>query len=145
MNQLQRSADQEGVFSSAMDISSSLAQDWIQPATDFNNLTSLGFDSMFQFNGQTDSFPIDHAEFATTDFGFPSGMTGPIPIFDSATTGHANHVSNSNNTLSNGNISHLGGNPVDNILLEPSGGSVNLSLALKPHYIKSLKASAATK
>ncbi|KAG0359734.1 hypothetical protein BGZ54_009851 [Gamsiella multidivaricata] len=177
MSQMQRTAsttsDQDGVFASTMDATSILAQDWIQPATDFNNLTSLGFDSMFQFNGQSDPFPIDHTEFASNDFGFPPGMAGPLSsIFESPSTNPlSSSTSSENNTPAgmmdtnaflgngssgngnngmgihgnghvNGNGSHISPDSVD-IGIPEQSGNVNLNLALKPHYMKSLKASAA--
>ncbi|KAF9140109.1 hypothetical protein BGX30_007008 [Mortierella sp. GBA39] len=87
LTQLQRSSssagDQDSLFSSAMEAGSTLTPDWIQSSNDYNNLTSLGFDTMFSFNGQADSFPIDHTEFASNDFGFPPGMAAPVStIFD---------------------------------------------------------------
>ena len=70
-----------------MEAGSTLTPDWIQSSNDYNNLTSLGFDNMFSFNGQADPFPIDHTEFASNDFGFPPGMTAPIStIFDTASS-----------------------------------------------------------
>ncbi|KAG0014085.1 hypothetical protein BGZ80_010658 [Entomortierella chlamydospora] len=182
LNQLQRStsakSDQDGMYSGAMDTGSSLTQDWIQPPADYNNLTSLGFDGMFQFNGQPDPFPIDHTEFASNDFGFAPGMAGPVSsMFESnsnsalvaggsleniATAGvldnngfHGSNSSNGDSSMglglshthmgnsNNGQDANLGVGSSDNTLLE-QGGPVNLSLALKPHYMKSLKASGAT-
>ncbi|KAF9926407.1 hypothetical protein FBU30_004007 [Linnemannia zychae] len=91
ITQLQRSnsgsGDQDDLYSSAMETGSTLAPDWIQSSNDYNNLTSLGFDNMFAFNGQTDPFPIDHTEFASNDFGFPPGMTAPIStLFDTSSS-----------------------------------------------------------
>lgn len=91
LTQLQRSSsgagDQDVLFSSAMEAGSTLTPDWIQSSNDYNNLTSLGFDNMFSFNGQADPFPIDHTEFASNDFGFPPGMAAPIStIFDTTSS-----------------------------------------------------------
>ncbi|KAF8961259.1 hypothetical protein BGZ46_001418 [Entomortierella lignicola] len=126
-----------------MDTSSGLAQDWIQSSTDFNNLTSLGFDGMFQFNGQPDSFPIDHTEFASNDFGFPPGMAGPISsIFESnsnntltsgnnleniTTTGvlDSNGFHGNGNNGNNGQDIHLGADSSDSTMLDQSGSGFN--------------------
>ncbi|KAF9908926.1 hypothetical protein BX616_011338 [Lobosporangium transversale] len=180
LGQLQRSAsavsDQDGVFSSSMDTGSSLVPDWIQPPSDFNNLTSLGFDSMFQFSGQPDPFPIDHTEFTSNDFGLPSGMAGPISsIFDASPNSmlvpgnslengvaggsmdssgfHGNgNSSNGDSSMAitlghtgnggSGHNSFIGSDSADTAMIDQNG-AVNLDLALKPHYMKSLKASAA--
>ncbi|KAG0209221.1 hypothetical protein BGX28_010443 [Mortierella sp. GBA30] len=204
MSQLQRAgsatsamSDAEGVmYSSAMDATgANLSQDWISPSADYNNLTSLGFDTMFQFNGNADPFPIDHTEFASNDFGFPQAMVGPVSSgFDTGPS--SNGMMGPNNVLeggatggmaenngfhgmssSNGGDGHIHGlglgqdltdstsdssrNSSSNSNSGPTSGNgasinadsgagnvadqgemVNLNMALKPHYMKSLKAAA---
>ncbi|KAF9274074.1 hypothetical protein BGZ68_000947 [Mortierella alpina] len=159
-------SDPEGLmYSSAMDSAGAgLSQDWIPPSADYNNLTSLGFDTMFQFNGQTDPFPIDHTEFTSNDFGFPQTVAGSVPSVFEATSSAG--VMGSHSVLegsSSGSNSHIHGLGLGHDLAESTGNSnnetsvgadhggstvdqsdmINLDMALKPHYIKSLKASAA--
>jgi hypothetical protein len=116
-----------------MEAGSTLAPDWIQSSNDYNNLTSLGFDSMFSFNGQADPFPIDHTEFASNDFGFPPGMAAPIStIFDTTSSSTvvtgttldtssaqgimdtAFHSSSNNNNNNNSQTASVNGSPDTN-------------------------------
>ncbi|KAG0079287.1 hypothetical protein BGZ92_001120, partial [Podila epicladia] len=148
--QLQRTpsttSDQDAIFS-AME-NSSMAQDWMSSSTEYN-LSSLGFDNMFQFNGQVDSFPIDHTEFASNDFGFPPGMSA---IFDGSVGaslegtgletngrildnfqahGDSNESSNANSVadLANSNDTSL------------EQSDLGLNMALKPAFMNRFKSS----
>jgi len=98
LNQLQRpvsaATEQDGLYSGSMDANAGLSQDWTQPSADYNGLTSLGFDGMFQFSGQSDSFQIDHTEFASTDFGFPPGMSTPMSSIFDVTSGGSMGIAN---------------------------------------------------
>ncbi|KAG0039600.1 hypothetical protein BGZ82_007458 [Podila clonocystis] len=149
--QLQRTpsstSDQDAIFS-AMENGSSMAQDWMPSSAEYN-LSSLGFDNMFQFNGQVDPFPIDHTEFASNDFGFPPGMSA---IFDGSVGtsleatgletngrimdnfqahGDSNESSNANSVadLANSNDTSLEQN------------DLGLNMALKPSFMNRFKSS----
>ncbi|KAF9179569.1 hypothetical protein BGZ51_003348 [Haplosporangium sp. Z 767] len=202
LNQLQRSgsaaSDADGIFPASANASATLTQqDWMQSSSDFNNLTSLGFDSMFQFNGQTDTFPMDNTDFTSSDFGFSQSMTGSVTssVFEqsssnsvlgpgnvlennsagtlmensaflgsngnsneSSSQGHSlthnpaesnsgSNGSNQTNSISAGtNIEHGSGSNSSSIVASPAleqSELVNLNMALKPHYMNRLKASAA--
>lgn len=150
--QLQRTpsstSDQDAIFS-VMENSSSMAQDWMPSSTEYN-LSSLGFDNMFQFNGQVDSFPIDHTEFASNDFGFPPGMSA---IFDGSMGAS---LEASNGLESNGRIldnfqahgdSNEGSNANSVADLANSNetsleqNDLGLNMALKPSFMNRFKTS----
>ncbi|KAG0250328.1 hypothetical protein BG011_008426, partial [Mortierella polycephala] len=73
---------------------------------------------MFQFNGQTDAFPLDNTEFASTDFGFSQGMTGSV-------TSSVFEQSSSNIALGSGNAleSNGAGTLMENSVFIGSNGS----------------------
>ncbi|KAF9375632.1 hypothetical protein CPB97_011337, partial [Podila verticillata] len=151
--QLQRTpsstSDQDALFSAVMENSTSMAQDWMPSSAEYN-LSTLGFDNMFQFNGQVDSFPIDHTEFASNDFGFPPGMS----MFDSvgvASLEATNGLETNGRILENGFQAQVDSNEGSNangVDLASSNDTTSLeqndmglNMALKPPFMNRFKAS----